>query len=517
MNNINYKGILNNEELSSHLAELSAAPYKSDFQRWYKLLYACHYITDGKGLPAFLTWCKTELGLTSVLDDARQSWQDVNDGDPSFLKYDARFLAKELAEQGKTRLDTRLKVDEPNKLQSHLRQLVNAIQTREQVGECIDGLAELEAIPPLALYETLCSVKERTEIPLNILRAMYDEAVNVNRSKHPQWASYTTSTKGIVKPKPTYGNLKYFCKSRGISVMINHMTAKIDVRYENEVIDELHLIDLMNEEGLSGYRKVLPSMLRNLSRENEGYHPVKEWLAGKQWDGEDRFPALIEKLNVRRCPPDLIRIYLTRWLLGGIEGIYNKHGVEKQSMLVLHGKPACGKTTFFESLIPEELRNTWFTSNVRQPWNNNENKKSTTSWLTEVGRINELLLFGHIVAGRVRTLYDLSHHLDSALDKPFHGEPTVRRNFFCAGITAYEDRLAFAADRHYFVLPIHDIKFNLQIDTQQLWLQIKQLYDDGQRHTLLKAELNKHYHYARVMSLRPEWITEKKSYARFHK
>ncbi len=508
-----HKGILSNDELSSYLDDLHGTPYRSNFQRWHQLLYACHYTTNGKGLPAFIYWCKKELNLGVLIEDAQDAWRDINNVDSDLLIYDAFYLADELAKQGKSKLKNRLNLDEPAKINAALKRLVNNIQMREEVSTCIDEMAAMEYIPHLMLYETLLAIKERTEIPITVLKSMYESAVIDHKSSDLTWPSYTRYSDGRVKPKATFSNFKYFCSTQGVEVLCNHMSQELNIKFQGEFITELHLFDLMNEAGLSGYRQTLPAMLRSMSRENIGYHPVKAWLRPATWDGVDRIDTLMTKLNVRRCPPDLLRIYLTRWLLGGIEAVYNDNGLDKQSMLVLHGKPACGKTTFFESLIPEDVRHHWFTPNVREPWNANENKHAVISWLTEVSNLHELLLYGHAARGRRRTLIDMSEHLDSGFDTPRRRERAIRRHFYCAGITALEPRLPFAVDRRYFVLPIHDIKFNLEIDAQQLWLQVKQLYDDGQRHLLLKSELKRHNEYGKVLSTHPHWITNRKRHA----
>jgi Virulence-associated protein E-like domain len=504
-----FKGLLNNEALFSYLKELGGEPYKADFKRWHQLLYACHYATQGKGLPAFIQWCSMSLDMTEALDDARECWHEVDENDATYSLYNTQHLAIELAKQGSDRLKNRLVLDEPERIKLKLKQLLNNISTRDQVVGCIDAIAEIDYIPPFDLYEMFLSIKERTEVPLNVLEQMYADVIITKKNVLTGALNVTQGGKS----KPTLSNFTYFCKTQGIDVVVNHMTHEVNIIYQGKRIERLHLLDLLNEAGFAGFTGKLETMLRTLSRENKGFHPVAQWLDGCEWDGIDRIDELMKKLNVRRCPPKLLYMYLTRWLLGGIEAVYNENGIAKQSMLVLHGKPACGKTSFFESLVPAEFRRDWFTPNVRQPWNSAENKKSIASWLTEVSNIHELLLAGHAVSGRVRTLLDMTAHLDADNDTFYRREKTTRRMFYGAGITTLKDRIPFSVDRHYFVIPIYDIKFNLEIDVQQLWLQIKQLYDDGQRHILLRSEIKQHYDYAKILSTHPYWIIKRKRHA----
>lgn len=504
-----YKGLLNNEALFNYLKELNGTPYKTDFKRWHQLLYACHYATEGEGLPAFVQWCSMSLNMIDTLDDVRECWREVDENDVSYSLYNTQHLAVELAKQGKVKLKDRLVLDEPERIRLKLRQLVNNISTRDKVVECINAFAEIDVISPFDLYEAHLAIKQRTEIPVRILEQMYVDAVKLKKKNLA--GALHLSTKG--NAKPTLSNFTYFCRTQGIDILINHMTHDISIRYQGEEIEELHLLDLLNGAGFSGFGSTLHTMVRTLSRDNAGFHPVANWLEGHKWDGVDRIAILMTKLNVRRCPHDLQRIYLTRWLLGGIDAVYSKQGLAKQSILVLHGRPACGKTTFFESLVPDAYRREWFIPNIKQPWDIRFNKKQATSWLAEINNFQEVLLKGHGIIRTKFQLPDVTNYLDTDHDRYDDNKTISHRMFYGAGITTTQDQLPFALDRHYFVLPIHDIKFNLEIDAHQLWLQIKQLYDDGQRHLLLKSELKRHNEYGKVLSTHPHWITNRKQHA----
>lgn len=508
MNNILKKGILSNDELSSFLSELNIAPYKSDFQRWWRILYCSHHATDGLGLPAFLHWCGTDVDLRDVIEEATQSWDEITEINPI---YNVDYLARELASQGKMRLQERLATSHPVKLSRKLKQLINEIRVREDVSHCVDEMAELGNLPQLEIYETFREIKDKTEVPLKILESMYESALARHNKNNTSWPDVRTIKGGKLKPLPTFNNFKHFCHIRGVRLVNNLMSHDTEIHLDGEVIDDLHLRDLMNEAGLSGFGTRLRPALKNLASENEPYHPIKAWLKDHKWDGVDRIELLVAKLNVLRCPPEIVRIYLTRWLLCGIGAVYSETGITNQSMLVLQGKPGCGKTTFFESLLPEDKRPKWFIGGIREPWNSEPKAKVINSWLIEITRLEELLIYGRVIKGRKRTLTDMSNFIDSGFDV-IRTKETPRRAFFCAGISTYDERIAYAADRHYFVIPIDDINFNAQIDERQLWLQIKSLYDDGQRHHLLKSELDRHLRYSSILSTRPRWTIEKRGY-----
>lgn len=389
--------------------------------------------------------------------------------------------------------------------QQNIKRLVNEIRVREDVYHCIEELAALGAISELDLYDALLMMRERTEIPLRVLKPMYQSALDDFNEKLIDWPDVRQNSR---QPLSTYNNFKYLCELKNIELRENPMTHSCDVTIDSEAINETELLDIIVSSGLKGYYKTIAAVSKRLAGKYPAIHPVQAWLRDDKWDGNDRIGYLIEKLDVLDCPEKLVRIYLTRWMLGAMEGVYNPQGVTKQSMLVLQGKSGCGKTTFLESLLPQEHMHEWFGIGGRVPWDARHLRRNTSKWLLEFTSFQEFLVHGHKVLSNRHVLADASDFLDRGIDV-VGNNATVRRMFFCAGITSKEARIAYSADRHYFVVPIGTIKFNIEIDVKQLWLQIRDLYEDGQRHTLLKAEFNKHMRYASVISTRPHWTEEK--------
>jgi len=390
-------------------------------------------------------------------------------------------------------------------IQQRIKKLINDIRVREDIYHCIDEVAKLGTISELDLYDALLMMRERTEIPLRVLKPMYQAALDTFNKNNIDWPDIR---KNSDKPLSTYNNFKHLCEIRNIQMAYNLMTHDCDATINDEPISEAEVLDIIISAGLTGYRSTIRSVSKRLAGDKFSIHPVHIWLGDEKWDGVDRIEFLIDKLNIQQCPAALSRIYLTRWLLGAMDAIYNVHGVAKQSMLVLQGKSGCGKTIFFESLLPQEYMHEWFRAGGRIPFDKRNLAKNTHKWLIEVTSFQEYLVHGHVIAGRRTNLTDMSLFLDGRSDT-IGGRTTDRRMFFCAGITTKDVRIAYAADRHYFVLPIDTIKFHMEIDQKQLWLQIRSLYDDGQRHMLLKAEFDKHMRYATVLSTRPHWTDEK--------
>lgn len=385
-----------------------------------------------------------------------------------------------------------------------IKKLVNNIRVREDVYKCIDELAALGTISELDLYDGFLLIRERTEIPLRVLQPMYESATDELNEYNFNWPDVAPSTS---KPLATYKNFKHLCELKNITLSDNLMTHSCSATINDEAISEAELLDIIISAGLYGYHKTIRAVSKRLAGIGKATHPVDVWLGKDKWDGVDRIEFLITKLDIQDCTDKLARVYLTRWMLGAMEGVYSERGVAKQSMLVLQGKSGCGKTHFFESLLPQEFMHEWFGAAGRTPWNLRNLRVNTKKWLLEFTSFEEYLVHGFSVGGRRTALADVATFLDRASDA-LGNHTTDRRMFFCAGITSKNVRIAYAADRRYFVIPIGTIKFSMSIDLRQLWLQIKSLYEDGQRHTLLADEFKQHMRYANVISTRPHWTEE---------
>jgi len=389
-------------------------------------------------------------------------------------------------------------------IKQEIKRIINDLRVRDDTANCIAELAKLGPINELDVYEALTEVREKTDIPLRVLDPMYRaETATVNLSG---WHDMKATTG---KPASTYKNFRLFCFNNNITTRYNLMTHECDVLLGDEPISEEELLEMVVEAGLNGYHKTIGAASKRMADGEKPYHPVAAWLEGHEWDGIDRIGKLVDKLNMRDCPEALARTYLTRWLLGGMDCVYNEDGTTNQSMLVLHGKSGCGKTLFFEDLLPQKYFSDWFGNAGRTPWDKRNLRVNTKKWLLEFESFQELLVHGYSNSSRRTTLADVGLFLNRNCDVLSKYKNNDRHMFFCAGITSKDRRIAFAADRHYFVIGIGTIKHEIIINARQIWLQVKVLYDNGQRHRLLDEEFRRHMRYANVMSTRPDWVSEK--------
>jgi hypothetical protein len=85
------------------------------------------------------------------------------------------------------------------------------------------------------------------------------------------------------------------------------------------------------------------------------YNPIKEYLQGLKWDGEERISLLASSITSSTFTDEYKVRFLLKWLLGLVNSAIN--GEPNILMLILAGqKQGTGKSTFFKKLLPEPLR-----------------------------------------------------------------------------------------------------------------------------------------------------------------
>jgi predicted P-loop ATPase len=142
-----------------------------------------------------------------------------------------------------------------------------------------------------------------------------------------------------------------------------------------EVMEDKHLDALTVEAaflGLKGVEKKKIKMLLNshLVEEKNFIHQYFKRI--KEVPCKDAIKKLAACITTTK--PELFLKYLTKWLTACVANVMIKEGCQNHMCLVLTGGQGKGKTTFYQYLIPPELRSYMFTGELDLM------KKSECSW-----------------------------------------------------------------------------------------------------------------------------------------
>lgn len=226
------------------------------------------------------------------------------------------------------------------------------------------------------------------------------------------------------------------------------------------------------------------------------YNPVKDFLSSLPiWDGQDRFPDLVNTLTLKtRNDANMVKTLLRKWLIGVINGLHNRpENYENQAispnenLLIIIGMQGIGKTRWMRKLVPEKWYNTLFAEKLSFDFSNKDDELLTCEKaiiaMDELSPIlhdkasNEQLkgflsqkTFNTRVAyGRFNSVfYKIASFIGTSNQSEIITDPTGSRRFW----------------------PIEIVAANYchSIDMEQLWAQTYKLWKDGEKHWLSAEE-----------------------------
>jgi putative DNA primase/helicase len=297
-------------------------------------------------------------------------------------------------------------------------------------------------------------------------------------------------------------NLRELLRFYGIKVQWNEMgkegevtiplaVARTEMR-ENTKVGRIR--ELARQHGMPGGQAFDDAMLM---MEDEGaYHPARDWVLSKPWDGVERFEALWRTVVVREDKRaawgDLYREQLYRWCIGAAKlatlpklARVTGQQVAQQGVLVLQGPQGKGKTEWFKALAPAGLVSTGVTVD---PSNKDDVIKATSTWITELGEIDSTV--------RKADVGHLKAFLTSASDTYRRAyarvqETYLRRTSFGASVNPEAFLRDTTGNRRFWVVPIErmlafrdDPDGLPHLDMQQLWAEMAVHAQRGEPHYL---------------------------------
>jgi hypothetical protein len=136
----------------------------------------------------------------------------------------------------------------------------------------------------------------------------------------------------------------------------------------------------------------IEDQMRVLAARN-AYHPVRRYLEGLTWDGNDHFSLLASHISDKHSPivyedgtcEPVVKVFLWRWMLGAVAKVYASGVIRAQNpMLVLSGQQNMGKSTLAAWLcaLPE-----MFIESSINPDSADHLRYLVTKWIWEVGEL----------------------------------------------------------------------------------------------------------------------------------
>lgn len=199
------------------------------------------------------------------------------------------------------------------------------------------------------------------------------------------------------------------------------------------------------------------------------YHPAKEFIESKEWDGENRIEKLYGLLHLEE---KFYKLLLKKWLLSCVAVLYEPLPFYR-GVLVLQGPQSIGKTTFLMSLFPSDC---FYEGLTLDPKNKDSIEIAISHWVCELGELGAT--FRKSDKEQLKSF--LTKRKDSirfAYERRKEDYP--RRTVFCGTV----NELKFLSDEtgssRFWVIPVEKIEYLHNVNIQQLWAQVKNIYDSA--------------------------------------
>jgi predicted P-loop ATPase len=235
-----------------------------------------------------------------------------------------------------------------------------------------------------------------------------------------------------------------------------------------------------------------------------GYNPFDLFFKNSE---PLRFTGYVDSLckALKTDDEERTALFLTKWLVSLVASM---HGHHSPLVLVLVGKQNCGKTQFFRRLLPKELSAYYAEDNF------SGNEKDLEILMTK-----KILIVNDEMGGKSKKesarLKELTSKQIFTLREPYGRASVELVRLSCLGGTTNDDEVLDDPTGNRRILPIkiEKIDYDLfnQIDKTQLFLELKQMYDNGYNYELTSIEieeLNKNSHEFEKVSIEGELITK---------
>lgn len=290
---------------------------------------------------------------------------------------------------------------------------------------------------------------------------------------------------GKAKPLPTALNLAVVCERLGVIVRYN--TIKKDMQIlvpgvASSVDNEKEVSSTELRNWLQRFRMPTTDFDSNLVSlgESNKYNPVATWIESKEWDGVSRLQSFFDTVTAKietRLPDgrSLKEVLMRKWLISAVAAAYEPNGVVARGVLTFVSKQNLGKTRWAKQLAPREL-NVIQDGEVLNPSDKDSVMKVVSKWIVELGEVDATFRKSDIAALKAF----ISRDTDS-LRRPYMRceSQYARRTIFFASVNDEQFLHDPTGNTRWWTIHAIALGEPAKLDMQQVWAEVKSLYDAG--------------------------------------
>lgn len=319
-------------------------------------------------------------------------------------------------------------------------------------------------------------------------RAAAGQLVPFGTPLHPSvWAPFHTKGKDQ-KPRGTPENFKIMLASYGVSVAFNDMAKTLIIKVpgvnDTGVLkDEAAISKIEGLANLNDFPKGDVSAQIVLAAHENTIYPPKEYVESMHWDGRDHVGALFSALSLAPGEdPGVCCELFRRWFRGAAAMAVCSITCFEQVLVLVDPKGGAGKTRFFRTLCPPELRKDSLTLDTT---NKDSVKEAISYWLVELGELD-----GTFSKSEAAHLKSFLSRAEDEIRLPY-GRVSLkypRRTAFFSSVNSVDFLVDDSENRRYWPIGVSSINYEHPVDVRQVWAQALQEHRNGYPHFLSKLE-----------------------------
>lgn len=289
----------------------------------------------------------------------------------------------------------------------------------------------------------------------------------------------------------TLDNFEAMLLHYGISLRYDAITKRLECDAPGAVLggdDYLNNIAsyIVSLASLNGLPTTELGGYMNYVAQRHEVNPVADWIVSKPWDGRERVQQICDAIvcDEAAMGKKLKEAYLIKWMISAVAAAFRKadDDFRNRGVLVLQGRQEMGKTTYLRTLAGGRR---WFKEGASlDPTNKDSLSEVLGHWIVELGEIESTLR---------RDMARLKAFLtrgEDELRKPYGRAPSKypRRTVFAGSVNRYDFLNDDTGNTRFWCIPCTEIKRIDGIDIQQVWAEIRVLFDRGAQWWLTSSE-----------------------------
>jgi hypothetical protein len=259
-------------------------------------------------------------------------------------------------------------------------------------------------------------------------------------------------------------------------------------RYEIDEMMRLSIRAAFSRAGISNKNDV-DGCIAGLAA-SRYWHPAKDWIESKPWDGQDRLEHLVK--SVSTADPSLFATYFRRWALQCVEAACGwavsaeRRESQKSLCLVLAGKQGIGKSRWLASLAPGYFAGGKHLSLDSSVSGSRDSKHEVLQgMIVELGELDTT--FTKSANGSLKAFLSMT---TDVYRLPYAETPIQRPRCTSFAATVNDDQFLQddTGSRRYAVIWADNCDVDHMTDMQQFWAQIHAAWKGGEQWWLTPAE-----------------------------